>query len=126
MLTFPTSAQQAMPVKALLNLVSRKRPRAHAIPDGRRLYGVGDIHGRLELLDRLLETIEEDDRARGRAAGLAPENTMEAFDRSLALGVGVLETDVRVTADGVVVAFHDEDLGRVTDLTGPVASTTWP
>ena len=57
-----------MPVKALLNLVSRKQPRAHAVPDGRRIYGVGDIHGRLDLRDRLLEAIEEDDRARGRAA----------------------------------------------------------
>ncbi len=58
-------------------------------------------------------------------AGLAPENTLEAFGRSSAFGVGVLETDVRVTADGVVVAFHDDDLGRVTDLVGPVAATTW-
>jgi len=57
-----------MPVKALLNLVSRRQPRAHAVPAGRRVYGVGDIHGRLDLLDRLLERIDEDDRARGRAA----------------------------------------------------------
>jgi len=58
-----------MPVKALLNFVSRKKPpRVHAIPDGRRLYGVGDIHGRLDLLDRLLALIEADDRARGLAA----------------------------------------------------------
>ena len=58
-------------------------------------------------------------------AGLAPENTPEAFDRARALGVPVLETDVRVTADGVLVAFHDEDLDRVTDLRGPVAGATW-
>lgn len=57
-----------MPVKALLNLVSRKQPRAHAVPDGRRIYGVGDIHGRLDLLERLLAVIDEDDRARGQAA----------------------------------------------------------
>lgn len=59
-------------------------------------------------------------------AGLATENTLEAFDRARALGVPVLETDVRVTADGVLVAFHDEHLDRLTDLTGPVAATTWP
>jgi glycerophosphoryl diester phosphodiesterase len=58
-------------------------------------------------------------------AGLSPENTLEAFDRARALGVPVLETDVRVTADGVLVAFHDEHLDRLTDLTGPVAATPW-
>jgi serine/threonine protein phosphatase 1 len=57
-----------MPVRALLNLVSRKQPRPHAVPDGRRIYSVGDIHGRLDLLEDLLARIEEDDRARGRAA----------------------------------------------------------
>jgi len=57
-----------MPVKALLNLVSRKQRLAYAVPDGRRIYGVGDIHGRLDLLEQLLEAIEEDDSARGRAA----------------------------------------------------------
>ena len=57
-----------MPVRALFNLVSRKQPRSWAVPDGRRIYGVGDIHGRLDLLDRLLEQIDEDDRARGSAA----------------------------------------------------------
>lgn len=58
-------------------------------------------------------------------AGLGPENTPAAFVRALDLGAHVLETDVRVTADGVVVAFHDDDLDRVTDLVGPVAATTW-
>jgi serine/threonine protein phosphatase 1 len=57
-----------MPVKALLNLVSRRRPRSHAVPDGRRIYSVGDIHGRLDLLDALLAQIDADDRARGPAA----------------------------------------------------------
>ena len=56
-----------MPVKALLNLVSWKQPRAHAVPAGRRVYGVGDIHGRLDLLDELLARIDQDDRMRGLA-----------------------------------------------------------
>ncbi len=58
-------------------------------------------------------------------AGLGPENTVSAFVRALDLGADVLETDLRVTADGVVVAFHDDDLDRVTGLSGPVAGTTW-
>ena len=54
-----------MPVKALLNLVRRKPARAERVPDGVRVYAIGDIHGRLDLLDALLMTIAEDDRSRG-------------------------------------------------------------
>ncbi|WP_048440065.1 glycerophosphodiester phosphodiesterase [Caenimonas sp. SL110] len=39
--------------------------------------------------------------------GLAPENTLPAFERALELGVDTLELDVGVTADGVVVISHD-------------------
>lgn len=53
-------------------------------------------------------------------AGLAAENTLEAFRRSYALGVRYLETDVRQTRDGHLVAFHDAWLGRVTKAAGPV------
>lgn len=56
-----------MPVRALLNLVSRKQPRTYCVPDGRRIYAVGDIHGRLDLLNRLLATIADDDRNRDGA-----------------------------------------------------------
>jgi len=41
------------------------------------------------------------------ARGLAPENTLPAFERALAVGVDVLEMDVGVTRDGVVVVAHD-------------------
>jgi serine/threonine protein phosphatase 1 len=54
-----------MPVKALFNLVSRTPPRAERVPDGIRVYAIGDIHGRLDLLDALLASIAADDRARG-------------------------------------------------------------
>lgn len=37
-----------------------------SIPPGRRVYAVGDIHGRLDLLDLLLERIAQDDACRGR------------------------------------------------------------
>jgi glycerophosphoryl diester phosphodiesterase len=46
-------------------------------------------------------------------AGPAPENTLDAFDRSYGLGLRYLETDARLTADGVCVAFHDGSLRRL-------------
>ncbi len=50
-------------------------------------------------------------------AELAPENTMAAFDRAAALGVG-FELDVMLSADGVPVVFHDDHLERLTDGQG--------
>ncbi|HYD12476.1 MAG TPA: metallophosphoesterase family protein [Allosphingosinicella sp.] len=54
-----------MPVKALLNLVRRAAPPAERVPAGLRVYAIGDIHGRLDLLDTLLANIAMDDMARG-------------------------------------------------------------
>jgi glycerophosphoryl diester phosphodiesterase len=54
-------------------------------------------------------------------AGEAPENTLAAFEIAVALGYTYLETDVHLTRDGVLVAFHDDRLDRVTDRTGAIA-----
>lgn len=51
----------------------------------------------------------------------APENTIEAFRSAVELGADLLETDVHVTADGVLVSFHDDELDRVTDSVGRIA-----
>lgn len=42
-------------------------PRTWHLPAGERAYAVGDIHGRLDLLDKLLDQIAMDDKARGSA-----------------------------------------------------------
>jgi glycerophosphoryl diester phosphodiesterase len=53
------------------------------------------------------------------------ENSMPAFEACVALGYRYLETDVRVTADGVLVAFHDPTLERTTDRAGRIEQLTW-
>ena len=57
-------------------------------------------------------------------AGLAPENTIAAFDNGLALGADGLELDVRLSSDGVVVVHHDRRGERTTNLRGEVGSFT--
>lgn len=55
-------------------------------------------------------------------AGSAPENTLHAFERGLAAGAGILESDVHLTRDGVPVLLHDPEVNRVTDGSGLVAN----
>ena len=58
-------------------------------------------------------------------ASEVPENTMPAFEHAVRLGYRYLETDAHVTADGVLIAFHDDRLDRVTDRTGVIAELPW-
>src|SRR4051812_35011716 len=65
---FPAlSVALMMSMRSLFNFVSRSQPRGFAVPEGVRVYAIGDIHGRLDLLDRLLAMIDADDEARGPA-----------------------------------------------------------
>ena len=52
------------------------------------------------------------------------ENTLVAFRHAVALGYRYLETDVHATSDGVLLAFHDAVLDRVSDSTGEIAQMT--
>ena len=54
------------------------------------------------------------------AAGHAPENTLAAIQKGIALGVDFVEIDVRRTVDGMLVALHDETVNRTTNGKGRV------
>lgn len=58
-------------------------------------------------------------------ASEVPENTMPAFEHAVRLGYRYVETDVHVTADGELLAFHDDRLDRVTDGTGAIGELPW-
>ena len=59
------------------------------------------------------------------ASGYAPENTIPAFELARTMGAGGIETDVQITADGVLVLVHDSKVDRTTDGAGNVADLTW-
>lgn len=59
------------------------------------------------------------------ASGYAPENTFAAFDLARQMGADGVETDVRLTSDGVLVLLHDETVDRTTDGSGAVADLEW-
>jgi glycerophosphoryl diester phosphodiesterase len=54
-----------------------------------------------------------------------PENTMPAFEHAVRLGYRYLETDAHTTSDGVLLAFHDPVLDRVTDRHGIISTLPW-
>jgi glycerophosphoryl diester phosphodiesterase len=53
------------------------------------------------------------------------ENTLTAFRHAVALGYTYLETDAHTTGDGVLLAFHDRVLDRVTSAAGTIAETAY-
>ena len=67
------------------------------------------IHARLETIAH-----------RGGSA-VFPENSLKALQFSAELGVDILEMDVRMTRDGHLVLFHDENLERTTNCKGKLS-----
>jgi len=58
------------------------------------------------------------------ACAHAPENTLASFAKAADLGCRMVEFDVRLSADGVPVVFHDDNLERCTAGRGPVRAHT--
>lgn len=55
--------------------------------------------------------------------GSAPENSMSAFEEAIKAGYAI-ETDVRLTKDGALILFHDDDLLRMTGVKKKVIDCT--
>jgi glycerophosphoryl diester phosphodiesterase len=58
------------------------------------------------------------------APGHAPENTLAAFKKAIALGAGFIETDLQLSRDARFVAIHDDTLDRTTNGQGRVHDQT--
>jgi len=56
--------------------------------------------------------------------GLWPENTLFAFEQAEALGVDVIEMDLRATVDDVIVVMHDSMVDRTTNGSGRLSAMT--
>ena len=58
------------------------------------------------------------------ASGHAPENTLAAFKKAIALGATFIETDLQLSRDARFVAIHDDTLDRTTNGQGKVHDQT--
>jgi len=54
------------------------------------------------------------------ASGYAPENTMAAFRKAVAMGLNFIETDLQLSRDARFVAIHDDTVNRTTNGQGSV------
>lgn len=57
------------------------------------------------------------------SSGVAPENTLAAFRQAVIDGADAIELDVRLSADGRLMVFHDAKLDRTTDMRGRIEHT---
>jgi len=54
----------------------------------------------------------------------APENSLQAFQNSIDMGVDMIEVDIHKTSDGVLVCMHDKTLNRCSNGKGLIEEHT--
>ncbi len=59
------------------------------------------------------------------AHNVYPENSLMAFQEAIKLGVDIIETDVKVSKDGVPFLMHDRTMDRTTTGKGDPEEFTW-
>ncbi|TKD57943.1 glycerophosphodiester phosphodiesterase family protein [Flavobacterium sp. ASW18X] len=55
----------------------------------------------------------------------APENSLQAIQNCIDMGVDMVELDVRKTKDGQLILMHDQTIDRTTNGSGKVEDLTW-
>lgn len=55
----------------------------------------------------------------------APENSLQAINMAIEMGVDIVEIDIAVTADSIPVLMHDKTLNRTTNCQGLVKDSTY-
>lgn len=55
----------------------------------------------------------------------APENSLQAFQNCIDMGVDMIELDLQRTSDGVLVVMHDHTLNRCSNGKGPISEHTY-
>ncbi len=72
----------------------------------------------------LAHSMDVENIAHRGAKGHAPEATMPAFAMARQMNADWLEFDAQLTSDGELVAFHDTEVDRTTDASGPLNDYT--
>ncbi|MDQ3286695.1 MAG: glycerophosphoryl diester phosphodiesterase membrane domain-containing protein [Pseudomonadota bacterium] len=130
---FVGTAVNALLVRALFHRLAgaRSARRVDAVParPGRFVWGAEVAFLGLALAQAMLAVSGMNLRrevtitAHRGASAQAPENTLAAFQAAIDAGADAIEFDVRLSADGAVVVFHDSDFLRVSGDPRPVAET---
>ncbi|WP_186758058.1 glycerophosphodiester phosphodiesterase family protein [Echinicola salinicaeni] len=83
-------------------------------------------HAQIELIKERFHRSDELMVAAHRAAHrFHPENSLEAIQEAIRLGVDIVELDIRVSKDGVPLIMHDQTVNRTTTGNGEVESLEW-
>lgn len=53
-----------------------------------------------------------------------PENSTAGFEAAIVAGADLVETDVRMTCDGILMCWHDPDLKRIAGVEAQIAAST--
>lgn len=120
---FIGTAANALLVRALYLRLGGRRTSCHAEPlpfhPGRFVWGAEALFLAVALTQAALAVNSMNLRrevtitAHRGASAVAPENTLAAFEAAIAAGADSIEFDVRLSADGVPVVFHDSDFLRL-------------
>jgi glycerophosphoryl diester phosphodiesterase len=113
----------ALLVRALFHRLGgmKRTPAAEATPSrpGRFVWGAEGAFLVVALVQAMLAVASMNLRnevtvtAHRGASAVAPENTLAAFQAAIDAGADAIEFDVRLSADGAVVVFHDSDFRRM-------------